>query len=93
MMGDTILENFFDTINTDPVIDAVHIALFMALYRKWKQAGSDESIAIDRFDIMYLSKIGSTTTYFRKIQDLNEKGYIVYMPSQKKGKKSRVRMR
>ena len=77
MDGEKILESFFEAINTDPIIDAGHIALFMALYRKSTNAGRSDSIAIDRIDITYLSKIGSTTTYFRKIQDLNEKGYIV----------------
>jgi len=93
MVAEKILDHFFEAIHKDPIIDAGHIALFMALYRKWKDAGQAESIAIERFDIMYLAKIGSTTTYFRKMQDLNEQGYIVYEPSRKNGKKSCVKMK
>lgn len=76
-----ILELFFTKANNDACIDCVHISLFIAIFHKWvTQAGSNR-IRLDRPNLMEAAKISSTATYFKKIQYLNEKGYIEYFPS------------
>lgn len=93
MEKDEILMTFFENIRSDPVIDPGHIALFMALFHLWIDSGEPGLLGIRRKEIMPLSKISSTTTYFKKLQDLQATGSIEYIPSKKKGEMSCVRFR
>lgn len=81
MVGKTVLNDFFERIAVDPVIDAKHIALFMALYNTWVAGGFRDRFVIRSQAIMPLAKISSGATYFQKLHYLAEKGYIGYEPS------------
>ncbi|MNJ95266.1 hypothetical protein D3C87_129740 [compost metagenome] len=87
-----IINNFFDRIKDDPVIDAVHISLFMALFNLFKH-NQAERIPIERRETMNLSKIASPATYFRKLRELEERGFIEYFPSRKRCQTTHVRLK
>ena len=87
-----IITDFFDRIKNDPVIDPVHISLYMALTNLLPSDESDV-FCIERQATMCLSKIGSTVTYFRKLKELNERGLIEYYPSKKNTGFTRVSLR
>ncbi|CDT15628.1 hypothetical protein BN1088_150007 [Sphingobacterium sp. PM2-P1-29] len=86
-----IIRDFFDRIKNDPVIDPVHISLYMTLFHLSKPGS--EFVNIERQTTMYLSKIASPCTYFRKLKELNERGLIEYYPSRKKCRLTRVSLR
>ncbi len=86
-----IIKDFFDRVKNDPVIDPVHISLYMTLFHLL-EPGS-EFVYIERQETMYLSKIASPYTYFKKLKELNERGLIEYYPSRKKCRLTRVSLR
>ncbi len=86
-----IIDDFFDRIKNDPVIDPVHVSLFMTLFHLSKPG--TEFVYIERKKTMYLSKIASPYTYFRKLRELNERGLIEYYPSRKKCRLTRVSLK
>lgn len=81
MVGETVLRDFFERIAVDPVIDAKHIALFMALYTVWLAEGCHDFIVVRSHAIMPLAKISSGATYFSKLKYLHQGGYLRYVPS------------
>jgi len=87
-----IITFFFDRIKLDPIIDPVHISLFMTLCHL---SNPDEPgyIDIERNSTMSLSKIASPATYFKKLRELSDRGLIEYYPSRKKCRLTRVRLR
>ncbi|WP_313492017.1 MULTISPECIES: hypothetical protein [Sphingobacterium] len=87
-----IISDFFERIKNDPVIDPVHISLYLAIFQLLKPEESD-FVFIERRATMYLSKIASPATYFRKLNELNERGLIEYYPSRKKCRLTRVSLR
>ncbi|WON93753.1 hypothetical protein [Sphingobacterium sp. UGAL515B_05] len=72
---------FVNKVQNDIAIDTKHIALYMAILFKCINA-QKEKIVVDRSELMRLSKISSTATYYRKMAILNHYGYIGYYPSQ-----------
>ncbi|MOA30707.1 hypothetical protein [Sphingobacterium multivorum] len=72
---------FVNKIQSDISIDTKHIALYMAILFKCVVT-QKERIVVDRSELMQLSKISSTATYYRKMAILNHCGYIRYYPSQ-----------
>ncbi|WP_209580823.1 hypothetical protein [Sphingobacterium siyangense] len=72
---------FVNKVQSDISIDTKHIALYMAILFKCVNA-QKERIVVDRNELMRLSKISSTATYYRKMAILNHCGYIRYYPSQ-----------
>lgn len=76
-----ILDDFFVNIADDPRITTTHISLFLALFHQWSQSSFIYPMEIERDQIMKLSKISGTATYFRCIKGLHDFGYINYMPA------------
>lgn len=86
-----IITKFFKRIESDPVIDPVHISLFMALCQL-SHLKDSLLISIERESTMRLSKIASEKTYFRKLRELNDRGFIDYYPSYKNGRPSSIKI-
>lgn len=86
-----IITEFFKRIESDPIIDPVHISLFMALCQL-SHFKKTSLISIERESTMRLSKIASEKTYFRKLRELNNCGFIDYYPSYKNGRPSTVKI-
>lgn len=85
-----VLLDFLHKIQSDPAIDAKHIALFIALYKRWVVQNCKNPIKIKSHLIMEESKISSSATYFKKIKHLHEGEYIDYRPSNYWKESSRV---
>src|SRR5690606_3246237 len=81
MEGQTVLLDFLDRIGDDPVMDTGHIAVYMAIFKRWMVQGYTNPVRIHRKHIMSDAKISSTATYSKKIRELQENGYIEYLPS------------
>lgn len=81
MEGSKVLECFFTKAMCDPVIDAKHISLFMALYNLWQSSGYQETIIVRSGLLLPIAKISSRATYHSKLSYLVKQGYIGYQPS------------
>lgn len=75
------LNNSFKCFTEDSKITPFHVSLYMALFHKWNNAKFRNPISVARDDLMFLSKIGSANTYTKCLKELDEWGYIKYIPS------------
>lgn len=92
MEGQTVLLDFLDRIGDDPVMDAGHIAVYMAIFKRWMVQGYTNPVRIHRKHIMSDAKISSTATYSKKMRELASGDYIAYYPTHCVRKGSCVRM-
>ena len=74
------LTEFYETIVDDARISATHISLYIALLQQWNLNAGKNPIIINRETIMNAAKI-SRRTYNKLINELQEYGYIQYVPS------------
>lgn len=84
------LENFMSGIDKDPRISLSHIGLFSVLLHVREEFDGIEPFPIKREELMKAAKISSTATYFKIIRQLNEYGYIHYLPTFNRMRQSRV---
>lgn len=84
------LFNFLKSCRSDPYVGAIHIALYMAIFRKWMESGCEEPIPLGSKELMVEAKIYSSITYYRALRQLHNSGYIVYVPSYNKMKSSEI---
>ena len=75
------LWDFLEAATVDPKLTPGHVSLYLALVYAWEQNGSQNPVSIHRAEIMRRSKIAGRTTYQKCIQELDEYGYIRYLPS------------
>ena len=75
------LNGFFMRMSDDQRITSFHISLYMALFQVWNLNRFQNPFAIVRDEMMQLSRIGSVNTYARCIKQLQEWGYIRYVPT------------
>lgn len=76
-----ILVKFLTLVESDPRISPVHISLFVALWKKWVDSGSEGPLSFFRKDLADLCKIAGTNTFHKSIRELHAYGYIRYTPS------------
>jgi len=74
------LAEFYEAIADDGRISATHISLYIALLQQWNLNDCKNPIIIHREGIMKAAKI-SRRTYSRRINELQQYGYIQYVPS------------
>lgn len=84
------LIEYLTTILLDRRVNVWHIAFYNALLQLWIQNKQENLFHISRRKIMKLSRIRSTATYHKIIKDLQEFGYIEYIPSYDPFKGSQV---
>ncbi|TXE13415.1 hypothetical protein [Algoriphagus aquimarinus] len=77
-------------IDKDPRISLSHIGLFSVLLHVREEFDGIEPFPIKREELMKAAKISSTATYFKIIRQLNEYGYIHYLPTFNRMRQSRV---
>ena len=58
-----------------------HISMYYGLFHAWNRSKFQNPISICRSELMTISKIGSANTYTKCLKQLDEWGYIKYMPS------------
>ena len=75
------LNGFYKKIITDIDLNSTHVSLYMALFFQWNQFRFKNPISISRTETMGVSKIGSPKTYTKCLKDLDNWGYIRYVPS------------
>ena len=72
--------DFFGNVIKDHRTTPAHLSLYVALFQLW---GINEYVTpfrICRKDVMQLSKIKSFATYHKCISELNNAGFIIYLP-------------
>jgi hypothetical protein len=74
------LSDFFDGIARDPRIGSSHIALYTALHQIWVRGNCKSPIRIFSYTVMPVAKISGSETYHKILKDLNEYGYLRYVP-------------
>ena len=72
---------FYKAIADDARIGTTHISLYMALLQQWNLNGGMNPIIIARVTIMKAAKINARYTYNKCMNNLQEYGYITYLPS------------
>lgn len=74
------LTRFFSHIEKDERIGVNHICVYIALFQKWNLNGFKNPVSITRREILKSAKI-TRTTYHKCMKELNNFGYIKYVPS------------
>ena len=75
------LTGFYDKIQQDDRLNPTHISLYLALFQFWNLNHFQNPISISRNEMMSLSKISALGTYHKCIKQLQDFGYIEYLPS------------
>lgn len=75
------LTGFYDRIQQDDRLNPAHISLYLALFQFWNLNHFQNPISISRSEMMRLSKIAALGTYHKCIKQLQDFGYIEYLPS------------
>jgi hypothetical protein len=81
------LTQFFKAIEKDERISITPIGIFAALLQFRTAAGYTNPIKAYRHEIMKIAKISGPVTYHRCIRDLNDYGYINYLPKRNRNQK------
>ncbi len=75
------LTGFYERIQQDERLNPTHISLYLALFQFWNLNHFRNPISISRNEMMRLSKISALGTYHKCIKQLQDFGYIEYLPS------------
>lgn len=75
------LNNIFKVLSADVRITVWHKSISMALFHLWTLNGLKNPVSITRKEVMKLAHVGSIVTYHKCIKQLQEFGYIQYIPS------------
>lgn len=75
------INKWLDLVSLDDRLSSSHISIYMALFHSWNKNRFPDKLFIYRNEIMQISKVGSTRTYYKCMHQLHEYGYIVYTPS------------
>ena len=84
------LSDFFSAIKNDYRINITHIGIYAALLQYWKEHDYSNPVYVFSYEIMQIAKVSASTTYHKNIKDLNDFGYIRYVPSFKRNQGSRI---
>lgn len=75
------LTGFFTRIASEETIYPTHISLYIALFQSWNINRFKNPISISREEMMKASRIASKATYHKCIKELQNMGFIEYLPS------------
>lgn len=75
------LSAFYNAVAADKRIGATHISLYMALFQMWNLNQFQNPVTITRQEVMPIARINGRATYHKCIKELEEYGYIKYIPS------------
>lgn len=85
-----LLSVFFESIENDFRIGSTHIAVFAALVEFWVQKGMINPIQAYSIEIQKIAKIVSPKTYHKCMRELDNYGYLIYVPTKNKNKRSSI---
>jgi len=89
MEGLCLLSIFLNAVQSDPRIGLNHIGLYTVLLDYGYEQNKYDPVLIKAQEVMARAKI-SVATYHRAIHDLDDFGYLKYIPSFNHRKKSKV---
>jgi hypothetical protein len=72
---------FYEAIIEDPRITPIHISMYMAILCAYLLHAGENPVQIDRDILMLHAKISGRSTYYKSLRELQEFGYIKYIPS------------
>jgi hypothetical protein len=75
------LTEFYSAISDDARISTTHISIYMAFLQQWNMSGGKSPIEVSRETIMKSAKINARYTYYRRVKELQDYGYISYFPA------------
>ena len=75
------LLSFFCKVVNDPRISKAHMAVYMALFYLWSKQQYQGLLSVYSWQIMPIAKISTSGTYYMVIKQLDEYGYLKYLPS------------
>ena len=84
------LSDFFTAVKQDYRISVTHIGIYAALLQFRADKGFINPIEAYRYEIMEIAKISAPYTYHRCMHDLNDFGYLTYLPTRKKNQRSKI---
>jgi len=76
-----LLASFFDKAAVDNRLNPTHVSMFVSIFQFWNINHYVNPISITRRELMKVSKINSIATYHKCMRELNEYGYLKYLPS------------
>lgn len=85
-----LLSGFLGKAAHDSRLLPTHISLYIAMLSTWERSRFSIPFRITRKELMRLSKLASTATYHKCLQDLVHYGYVTYEPSYNHYKGSQV---
>ncbi|MGE7775982.1 hypothetical protein ACQKLP_14735 [Chitinophaga sp. NPDC101104] len=86
------LNAFFRLVRQDERLRANHISLYLALFQIWNQHRFQNPFPVIRAEVLRLCRIGSKNTYIHCLRELQDFGFIVYRPAERKGAASQIVM-
>lgn len=86
------LTGFFELAAKDNRLSMGHIALYVTLFQFWNLNRFHNPMSIARSEIMQVSKIGSKGTYTKLLKELDQFGFLQYLPSNNPVKGSLVNL-
>lgn len=75
------LAEFLQPLSIDSRLHPSHICLYVSMVAVWECSQYKDRFNVSRKQLMKLSKIKSTATYYKCIRELTEFGYIEYRSS------------
>lgn len=84
------LSAFFLAIEKDFRISTTHIAIYAALLQFRIDKGFINPVQAYSIEIQKIAKIMSPKTYHKCMRELDAYGYVVYVPTKNKNKKSLI---
>ncbi|MCW3072894.1 MAG: Uncharacterized protein JWO44_2784 [Bacteroidetes bacterium] len=82
----------YQKLQADNRLRSAHVSLYMALFNYWNLNKFENPVTVRRRDLMPLSKIKSKAAYHKCIKELDNFGYIKYLPSYNPFMKTTVTM-
>lgn len=84
------LSDFFKAIKKDYRISITHIGIYAALLQFRADRGFINPIQVYSYEIMEIAMISSPKTYHKCMHELNEYGYIKYVPTRNRNQRSTI---
>jgi hypothetical protein len=86
------LNSAMEKMAGDGSLNPNHISLYMAIFTEWNCQRFAKDFHIDRTSMMDAAKIGSRTTYYKCLRELDAADYPEYIPSRSIYRGSKIKM-
>ena len=73
--------HWMELVTEDDRLSSSHISIYVSLFQLWNKNRFVKKMSVHRNEVMQVSKIGSSKTYYKCLHDLHYFGYIQYFPS------------